>query len=60
MKIGKKLFLTEDAHATAPFKVKKIVNTIKFKVGQRLTREEVQKILDEWDLWTVEITAGNK
>jgi|6_EtaG_2_1085325.scaffolds.fasta_scaffold00989_15 hypothetical protein len=40
-----KLFLKEDSHASAPYKILKILNTVEWNVGERLTKDKVKAIL---------------
>ena len=43
----KKLILKQDGHATAPYKIVEIHNSISHDVGQRLTRDEVKVIVNQ-------------
>jgi len=43
----KKLILKQDGHATAPYKIIEIHNSISHDVGQRLTKDEVRVIVNQ-------------
>ena len=54
-KTNKKLVLTQDTHAAAPYKVVSMKNTIEWSIGERLRSDVVREIISRKGIHEVEV-----